>query len=517
MLRVLEFSGRKSRVEIEQSSSKIGNMKKTVLPDPNFEWARHPIWSNALFGLGKHPGFNLLNTCVAGTEAIAGNGASGSAQSQPVVVRAQDPALSPEILSSAEFKILKEISIQLFRRENRFGMQREIDCEVEFYRRLTNWRKFLLVSRPDLVLFPVTPHFVSSFTLMVAAKTLGISTLWFQPSSLAPMMLPRTSISQKVSLAASGHRPEAEWNRVRNILSKSLDQIDGLRIKPYLQSQRTASRNAKTVKGRVLALRKSFLWLFKDRFEGESGLSRSFDLPRIVERLLQILVPRAILQSLTSEVSRLSHKGPLPQCHATFALHYEPERTSVPESSLVGSQLEQIMLAKDFVSDEMELVVREHESQLSPALQGYLGRAPKLYSFLVNDLKIKLDRSAQLHSIFESSSIIFTGTGNIGIESALRGVPVVYFGEPWWQGMPGTYRYSEVCDSIYSPSLLSTGEPEQVKDFLRKRVLEEMLPGGASESIDELENRFGSLGPQFIPFAAEATQEFLVKWIQENC
>jgi hypothetical protein len=175
------------------------------------------------------------------------------------------------------------------------------------------------------------------------------------------------------------------------------------------------------------------------------------------------------------------------------------------------------MLAKAFVPEEMELIVREHESQLSPALQGYLGRAPKLYSFLVNDLNIKLDLSAQLPSIFESSSIIFTGTGNIAIESALRGVPVVYFGEPWWHGMPGTYRYSEVCDFIYSPSLLSPGKPEQVRDFLRKRVFEEMLPGGASESLEEVEKRFGSLGAQFVPFAAEVTQEFLSKWIQENC
>ena len=92
----------------------------------------------------------------------------------------------------------------------------------------------------------------------------------------------------------------------------------------------------------------------------------------------------------------------------------------------------------------------------------------------------------------------------------MAGIPVVYFGFPWWAGMPGTYSYSDVIRQGLTVGSLLGADPETVTQFIEKRSLMEMLPGGASESLKQLESRFGSLGASVLETSGRAVADFIV-------
>jgi hypothetical protein len=200
-----------------------------------------------------------------------------------------------------------------------------------------------------------------------------------------------------------------------------------------------------------------------------------------------------------------------------FALHYEPERTSIPEGGEERSQLEQIAKIREFFPRDISIVVREHSSQLSPSLRGFMGRSPHFYAAVRAMDRTLLDHRTANSELLDHASWVVTGTGTIGIEAALRGIPVIHFGEPWWTGMPGTISFRELSRNPKIVSKPPRPNPEMVQEFLINRVTIEMLPGGASEDFEQLTRRFPSLTKEFMKESARAVGSFLNRQVNSDC
>jgi hypothetical protein len=98
----------------------------------------------------------------------------------------------------------------------------------------------------------------------------------------------------------------------------------------------------------------------------------------------------------------------------------------------------------------------------------------------------------RLSDFIFDAQIVFTLTGSIAIEAALRGTPVGYFGNPWWAGMPGTSRV-EPNTAWEQLSGSPAADPLEAKKFLRGMVDSNMFPGIGGESLTNATRRFGSL------------------------
>lgn len=127
--------------------------------------------------------------------------------------------------------------------------------------------------------------------------------------------------------------------------------------------------------------------------------------------------------------------------------------------------------------EDVTLVVKEHESQVSSLYPGERGRSSSFYS-LVQTLPNTEMISGALKSSgqIRRSVCVFTITGSIGIETALAGVPCVYFGNPWWSQMPNTH-YFDPSLSFEHMVASSPVEPGEVKDFLISRLRYQAIPG----------------------------------------
>lgn len=486
---------------------------KKVFFDPCFDWQGHPLWKEVWSEVEQSP---LVQTSgyspwVAATrENVI---AELLSIDEPGQRSLQSRELARFMSEDPVYLRMKQTAAALLRRENTHGQLREVDSEVIFLRLVLNWQEALRQSGAQIVVFPVTPHFVDSFSLLVAAQMLGVRTLWFQPSSLAPVMMPRFSLENLPDMRGQRNVSESTAATIQHILLDQLASAQAKAPKTYLERQAILEHSARRVGGRLRAVRWTLKWLFQGRFPETSFPPRVYHLPRALDRLLQVVVPKISARSLRAAFSRRVSSALPAGDYAVFALHYEPERTSVPEGGVESSQVEQIIKARELVPENMELVVREHQSQLSAALTGHRGRSPLTYDLIVADLGLTLDGATPLTDLVDGASVVFTGTGNMAVEAAMAGVPVVYFGFPWWAGMPGTYSYREVLQGRLSISSLLGSDPKTVGEFIENRSLCEMLPGGSSETLEELEHRFGQLGVSFLEEAGRPVADFLIKTV----
>ena len=129
---------------------------------------------------------------------------------------------------------------------------------------------------------------------------------------------------------------------------------------------------------------------------------------------------------------------------------------------------------------------------------------------------LHLERGNDVWKLLKDARLVITGTGNIGIEAALRGIPVIYFGNPWWTGMPGRYSYKELRETSAEAGSLSGVHKKVVTDFLLERCLSEMLPGGASETETALRRRFPEIAEGFGENSANEIARFLAHYLESQ-
>ena len=485
-----------------------------VLLDPSFEWSNDTLWREARSSLALSSSLELVEP-VAGSGAYRGFRKFG-AGIQVSELRSQDPSVLSnlnQLASHPDFARFEQVFTALLRRENNYGELREVDAEVLLYGLLAHSATIVTNCRPHLVLFPVTPHSVETYSLWFAARALGSKTLWFQPCSMAPVMLPREDFTRALEVEPPVSTLGAEHREVvAEILREGIEKARSWAVPNYISRQASVAKLSSSFLGKLRAIRATVGWLLKGRYQPRFFFHQVGLVDTITRRFLQVYEPRSKAKLLRANAARFSKSRGSEQAFALFALHYEPERTSVPEGGDDASQLRTLLRAHRILPKGMGLCVKEHPSQLSPALQGHKGRSPHFYELLVSRFGLQLDVGTPMRDLIKSANVVFTGTGNVAIEAAFAGLPVVYFGNPWWEGMPGTYPISDFSEQGLPDAGLESSDSLSVEAFLEVRI-STMIPGGASESEAELTARFGV---NLSEFSAIAGQN-LARYIEGYC
>jgi CDP-glycerol glycerophosphotransferase (TagB/SpsB family) len=210
-----------------------------------------------------------------------------------------------------------------------------------------------------------------------------------------------------------------------------------------------------------------------------------------------MLLTRSLILTLRDKIRNLGGVTAVSDPFALFALHYEPERTSIPEGLPIEHQADAVAEIRSFLPESLQLVVKEHYSQQSSALRGFLGRSPLFYGLIerLPGTTFASFSSTSSELVLRADCVV-TLTGTIGVEAALAGKPVLYFGSPWWAGMPGSVRMDSLKD--YSDlTRIRVPEAAAILRFLETKILDATVPGLASESVSTMERRFGTLPADF--------------------
>lgn len=335
------------------------------------------------------------------------------------------------------------------------------------------------VSKIRLAVFSETPHDPVILCAYVLCKFLDIPTLFFQPSNIGPFLLPRIEIDQTLSLTKY-KIPKISDDllfEMNKCIDSSVSQILRTEPWPYMVDQRNFDASNKLIK-KIRTKTKLFVTKIKN-------LVRKKFLRELANETLRYLLFRHFKKNLLIGAENIETfaSTDLPEQFGLFPLHFEPERTSNPEAFPWLIQADAVLASRALLPDSDTLIVKEHYSQITGALLGYLGRSQRTYGYISRMPKTGfVETTSEANVLISKASIVFTLTGTVGIEAALNGKPVVYFGCPWWEGTPGTYAYQDV--KVSGLSEISAASRTNVIKSLRQNAIDKMIPGTGTEDED---------------------------------
>ena len=165
--------------------------------------------------------------------------------------------------------------------------------------------------------------------------------------------------------------------------------------------------------------------------------------------------------------------------YAVFFLHYQPERTTVPDGGVFGSQLNAVVLLRRALRSDIQLFVREHPSTFSNNCDPF-ARDPDYYRCVQRLEGVSwISNSVDTFELLDGAGLVATITGTVALEAVARGVPAVCFGRPILQGAKWMHQYNN------EESLQRFTEGAFSDDFSKRRCadsIEEALDSEISKT-----------------------------------
>jgi len=365
----------------------------------------------------------------------------------------------------------------------------------------------LVESQPTLAIFDVTPHEAMDFALMRVLEWKGIPLLMFQPSLVGPQVMARTSLTETLPLKLEPEvlsQHQAAIDEVRLIAEASIDRLVHGTGTPKMDNQKAKEAQVGSLSSKIRAVRYSFRRLRTPSRDVAFALTGHGTIPRWLRRLMELLLERSLRLSLRERIDAMPSFAEAPEYRfALFALHYEPERSSIPEGYPFDSQLDAIIAVRKALPESVTLLVKEHFSQKAAALRGFVGRSLDFYH-LLDDIPgvMVLGTFTNTRALMRSAECVITFTGKVGIEAALEGSRVIFLGQPWWGAMPGAVNFQNL--HRYEEFLgLPIARVETVRKWLSAQIRHSLLPGVSSVPPERHSERISQLPQGFDELEAE--------------
>jgi len=405
---------------------------------------------------------------------------------------------------SSNFDELRSVILTMQNRLDFTGTFRLVDRDLRFRNELLRVFSIFAENRFDFACFSATPHDSVAFMFETVSRWNRIPVLFFQPSLVGPQSLPRKSLVEPLKYSLSPTIRENYFSELETVASLAMESIGRLEAgkgTAKVALQRERERSSRNFLGRMRAIKFFFSRLGKGLQYFSVNFSGHKDLPEWFVRPLEVFLEWSLRRSLSRAVRALPSDIPeTREKFALFALHYEPERCSIPEGYPFSSQIDAVIRARALLPEDVVLIVKEHFSQSAAALRGTLGRSPDTYQVLESIPGVKvIGIGADTPGLVSRAECVFTLTGKVGIEAALKGTPVVYGGQPWWGKMPGSASLNSFDGTSELKSFLESSRPsrDEVFDWLSGQFADTLVPVLGDSTVDRYTKRISPLPERF--------------------
>lgn len=163
--------------------------------------------------------------------------------------------------------------------------------------------------------------------------------------------------------------------------------------------------------------------------------------------------------------------------YVVFFLQYQPERTSIPEANSFSYQYRALLLLRNLLPVNINLLVKEHpdtyRNKFSPRF-----KSKESYINMKSIPKILFcDMNINPFLLVDNSVLVATLTGNVGIESICRRKKLIYFGNPIYKDYPYSINginlkskkdLKEFIDKDKDQSITNESIQKYITNFIRK-------------------------------------------------
>lgn len=310
--------------------------------------------------------------------------------------------------------------------------------------------------KPDFLLFQATPHSLSSWILAKTAELIGIQVYMIQTSPLPwrYWIVEGLDVQKPIKLTKNN---KGDLCLLENFISMNSSSYK--KAIPSYESKRIESRGGK-------------FWSWKKEL---------VDAIKNPHNLLTILNKRQLYNTY-HELSHLKVKEG--ENKIVMFLHFQPERTSLPEGKNYSQQWIIIRALSLAMPEGWVLLVKEHPSTFTGRYDVRY-RNPKIYhdiSSLPNVSLVPIERDT--FELIDNAKAIATITGTVGVQSLIRGVPVLVFGFASYRDAFGVLNINDIDDIESAINRIGLLDKNMVKKdiftYLNKII---------SDSYSELDNR----------------------------
>ncbi|WP_146161684.1 hypothetical protein [Pseudothauera lacus] len=302
----------------------------------------------------------------------------------------------------------------IFGRTLRYGS--EVFKFNEILMMCCSFQSWLEKESPDLIVFTSTPHNIENWVLARIAESIGIPVVYFQASFFPWRQFILRGLKREPTIVRP--RSAAITGQDRAFFEEYVQRKKGglEQAMPLYEISRLKSNN-----WRVLSFNKELKVFMKSP-------------GRALEKI-----------KAYSAYARLNGKFEDLKYVALF-LHYQPERTSIPEGYGFGVQLAAIAALQQSLPPDTYLVVKEHPSTYTYNFSKKY-RSEGFYELIASlDRVILSPLTADPYDVIDGSVAVASITGTVIGESFVRGKPCIAFGAGPMQVVdsPSFHRYESM-------------------------------------------------------------------------
>lgn len=358
-----------------------------------------------------------------------------------------------------------------------------------YYRFLLNFFRTLLLSKQiTLVIFDSTPHMPIDFAIFVAARQLDIKCLYPSRTHLGaqirfvseledslPVIFPQNTFKSDTHIESvvSPWLQESVKHNQRFGLSyqKSLNRRWG---RVFLESSRLRLFRF----FRLLSLLKSNYW--KNHYFRRNRL-------QMIWVFLKIACQKKRFRNLRKRIS-ISSFDEISE-FVFFPLHYQPERSTLPEARYFGDQISALRMIRGLIGEDIPILVKEHPKQIlldifNPKSLSY--RSTLYYKLLLSDPKIYLLKDGVNSSDLISKSLfVASNTGSVIWEAVKQGKFAVSCEKNWLSDFRySPYIFSEELNNntIFNYAGTSREVIQSAFDDYAEKIKPTLVPSCTNES-----------------------------------
>lgn len=316
----------------------------------------------------------------------------------------------------------------------------KIDIMIE------NYLNFLYNKNIAFIFYQACPHNINSWVFANVAESLGIkvymcnSTIFFWRNCLMEGVN-----SEKIVDLKSGDNTDPNINKY---ISKMMQRYDN--AIPEYEKQRLLRRKGK-------------YWSWRDELVGAvKNYKKMLFLP--------------FKYRLFKEYEKYSKKPCLKDNYIILFLHYQPERTSMPEGRYFTNQWRIINIIHRALPAGYKLYVKEH-----PSIFTNINYDPRYrdLNFYRNISKLEnvilIDSSVDTFSLIDNSVCISTITGTVGGESLFRGKAVLAFGNATYRGHKYVYSIKSELDVKNALDNIRGISSKEISEYTQKVYVSDVL------------------------------------------
>ena len=326
-------------------------------------------------------------------------------------------------------------------------------------------------NHPEFVFFHATPHEICSWTLGKVADALGIP-VYSTKSAPLPWKSMLTCGLSSSRLIPIEDVDDKEMN------AKFADDY-------YSANQKKYDDAIPSYEKERIEARKGNFWSWKKEFQ---NCFKAKNIKYFAYHLYAMFRKHSLFKYYQSLAE---HSLDLNQKYVVVFLHFQPERTSLPEGRFFTQQYNLIKTISLALSDDYKIFVKEHPSTFVNNLD-IRYRTKEFYNDIASLRNVKLvDIGIDSFTLIDQSVCIATITGTVGIQSFIRGKSVLCFGDACYVDFKHCYNINTVDDVKKAIEKIDEDSNEVSNDFHQylHDVDKHSLSGNTNNTMENFYNQ----------------------------